>query len=246
MGRPPRGRGPEQECRPLSSLDLREREAEDSPPNREPLAGQKAKTHRRILAAARGIFLRSGFTDANLNEVARAAGVGKGTLYRHFENKGELYVATLSEHGSAFLREMTEALDPRAPALEQIAQVGRFYLGFWERHPEHFQLIWAVQNRHVVGDLSPELMGHVRQVFERPLRLLEALIRAGIEQGTIRPVDPWNSANALALSANAVVGPIVTRARPVVKRDMHDVYRQLLDLFLAGLAAATEADSTPR
>jgi len=230
----------------VSITTLAERAVADSPSHRELLAGQKAETRRRILAAARKVFLGSGFMEANLSEVARVAGVGKGTLYRHFETKGDLYVAMLSEHGGSFLREMAEAFDPHAPTLTQIEQLGRFYLAFWKRHPEHFQLIWAVQNRDVVGSFSRERNDRLREVFEQPLRLLAALIRTGIEQGTVRPVDPWNSANALALSANAVAGPVVTHARPIVERDLDQVYEQLLDLFLAGLAMPPAGSSRPR
>jgi AcrR family transcriptional regulator len=229
----------------MTDLEDSGTDAEESLSYRAVLADQKAETRRRILSSARAVFLRSGFMDANLNEVAASAGVGKGTLYRHFENKGELYVAMLSENGDAFAREMAETLDPRASVLKQIEQVGHFYLAFWERHPEHFQIIWALQNRELIGPLTPELMDHVQRVFEAPLRFLEGLIRRGIDEGDLRPVDPWNAANVLALSANAVVGPIVTGATHVVKRDMRAVYGQLQDLFLAGLAADPEATAQP-
>ena len=125
---------------------------------RDQLAGQKANTRRRILQSARQVFLRSGFMDANLNEIAAGAGVGKGTLYRHFENKGELYVAMLSEHGQALAREMGAALEGGGSTRKQLEKIAAFYLEFWQRHPEHFQIIWAVQNRDLIGPLSADLM----------------------------------------------------------------------------------------
>ncbi len=204
---------------------------------RDQLAGQKAGTRRRILRSAREVFLRSGFMDANLNEVAAGAGVGKGTLYRHFENKGELYVAMLSEHGQAFASEMAGAIEPGGSTVKQIEQIAGFYLDFWQRHPEHFQIIWAVQNRDLIGPLSVDLLGHLREVFEGPLRVLESLIERGVAAGEFRDVDAWNAANALALSVNAVVGPIVNPVTQVVDRDLRAVYRQLVDLFLVGLRA---------
>ena len=56
-------------------------------------AEKKAKSRRRILDAARDVFFRDGFMTANLDEVAERAGVAKGTLYRYFESKADLYVA---------------------------------------------------------------------------------------------------------------------------------------------------------
>jgi len=204
---------------------------------RDQLAGQKANTRRRILQSARQVFLRSGFMDANLNEIAAGAGVGKGTLYRHFENKGELYVAMLSEHGQALAREMGAALEGGGSTRKQLEKIAAFYLEFWQRHPEHFQIIWAVQNRDLIGPLSADLMASLRKVFEAPLRVVETLIRRGIADGEFRPVDPWNAANAMALSVNAVIGPLVHPVTQVVDRDLRAVYRQLVDLFLAGLQA---------
>jgi len=203
--------------------------------------GQKAETRRRILAAARRVFLRDGYADANLNEVATLAGVGKGTLYRHFENKGELYVAMLTEHATCIVDELRSVLDPQAPVPTQIDRLARFYLDFWLRHREEFQVIWALQNRKLVGPLSKELVDHVRLVFEGPLRLLEGLIRTGIARGEVRPCDPWNTANAIAMSANSLVGPIVTDAEQVVDRDVRAVYGRFCELVLAGLTAAPPA-----
>jgi AcrR family transcriptional regulator len=204
-------------------------------------SGQKAETRRRILAAARRVFLRDSYAEANLNEVATLAGVGKGTLYRHFENKGELYVAMLTEHGGCIVEELRGALDPHAPALRQIEQLAGFYLDFWLRHSEQFQVIWAVQNRRMIGPISKELADHVRLVFEGPLRLLEGLIRTGIDRGEIRACDPWDTANAIAMAANAMVGPIVTEAEQVVDRDLRAVYRRFCELVLTGLSAAPPA-----
>jgi AcrR family transcriptional regulator len=207
----------------------------------QPAPAAKGETRRRILAAARRVFLRDGFADANLNEVANLAGVGKGTLYRHFENKGELYVAMLTEHGTCFVEQLRGVLDPKAPVPRQIDQLARFYLDFWLRNREQFQVIWAVQNRQLVGPLSRELLDHVKLVFEGPLRLLEGLIRTGIARGEIQPCDPWNTANAIAMGANALVGPIVTGAPQVVDRDVRAVYARFCELTLAGLAAAPPA-----
>ncbi|MGY1899866.1 TetR/AcrR family transcriptional regulator [Nocardia gipuzkoensis] len=54
------------------------------------------RNYSRILAAATAVFAESG-PDASLNEVARRAGVGPGTLYRHFSNRQALHLAVLQE-----------------------------------------------------------------------------------------------------------------------------------------------------
>ena len=46
---------------------------------------------------------------ANLDDVAQIAGVAKGTLYRYFESKADLYVAVLSHNGRVFQDRMRES-----------------------------------------------------------------------------------------------------------------------------------------
>ena len=72
---------------------------------------KKAESRRRILEAARDVFFRDGFMPANLDEVAEKAGVAKGTLYRYFESKAELYVAVLAHNGAIFEQKMRDTLE---------------------------------------------------------------------------------------------------------------------------------------
>ena len=64
-----------------------------------------------IIAAARTVFARRGFDAGIMDEIAREAGVAKGTLYLYFRNKTEIYKAVL-DHDMRALKESTiERLD---------------------------------------------------------------------------------------------------------------------------------------
>ena len=52
---------------------------------------------RQILEGARQVFMRDGFDGASMNDVARVAGVSKGTLYVYFESKVSLFEALVRE-----------------------------------------------------------------------------------------------------------------------------------------------------
>ncbi len=80
-----------------------------------------ARNRRRILAAARQLFGEKGVTRVTMEEVARTAGVGKGTLYRRFSNKGLLCEALLDEPTRRLQAEMLVSLsDPGRGALEKL------------------------------------------------------------------------------------------------------------------------------
>jgi AcrR family transcriptional regulator len=60
----------------------------------------------RILAATRQLFAEHGPAAVNMSDIVRAAGVGRGTLYRHFANKGELCLGVMDEEISEFQNEV--------------------------------------------------------------------------------------------------------------------------------------------
>ena len=87
------------------SLDHMGREAPDAKERRD-----VARNRGRILKAARALFEERGVVTVTMEEIARSAGVGKGTLYRRFPHKGLLCHALLDEPTRAFQAETLESL----------------------------------------------------------------------------------------------------------------------------------------
>jgi AcrR family transcriptional regulator len=85
--------------------------------------GRSDAVHNRnkILRAARNLFEEKGVTCVTMEEIAREAGVGKGTLYRRFPHKGFLCQALLDEPTREFQRETLEIVgEPGRGALEKL------------------------------------------------------------------------------------------------------------------------------
>src|SRR3989304_4084126 len=79
----------------------------------------------RILEAAREVFARRGLA-AEVREIAEQAGVGIGTLYRHFEGREALLAALLQETKQALLQRLQAAVEREAPqdALRAMVRAG--------------------------------------------------------------------------------------------------------------------------
>jgi len=75
----------------------------DGPPTVELAPGQDPRKHRQILEGARKVFHDNGFDGASMNDIARVAGVSKGTLYVYFENKERLFLELIAEEKRADL-----------------------------------------------------------------------------------------------------------------------------------------------
>jgi AcrR family transcriptional regulator len=198
---------------------------------------KKALQRRRILDAAREVFFRDGFASANLDEVASIAEVAKGTLYRHFDSKADLYVAVLSHNGQVFEERMREAAEGDAAAADRIRQVGRFYHEHWTRNREYFQIFWALDNQELIGELPPGVVDEVTKLWENCLRILADIVDAGVKAGDFAPCDPWEVANILWTVANGLIQTEhVAPRRELRRRDLDRVFDDTVELFLRGIA----------
>jgi AcrR family transcriptional regulator len=93
------------------------------------MAEDNAK-RRQIVEGARQIFLANGFDAASMNDIARAAGVSKGTLYVYFQNKEQLFAAIVHEE-CLFHAETTFNLDPADRDVEAVlTRAGIAYVEF--------------------------------------------------------------------------------------------------------------------
>src|SRR3954469_4808355 len=96
-----------------------------------------ARNRRKILEAAAALFAANGVGNVSMDEVAAAAGVGKGTLYRRFGDKSGLASALLDEREAQLQQEMLGGpppLGPGAPPEERLAAFVDAYLGFVVAH----------------------------------------------------------------------------------------------------------------
>jgi AcrR family transcriptional regulator len=111
---------------PLADLDQERRERADA-----------ARNRARILDAATVLVGERGIENVSMDDVARAACVGAGTLYRRFGDRAGLALALLDEHTRDFQDALISGpppLGPGAPATERLCAFGERYVGFLEEH----------------------------------------------------------------------------------------------------------------
>lgn len=82
---------------------------------------------RQILDGARTVFLDLGFDGASMGEIARAAGVSKGTLYVYFADKSALFEAIVEEE-SLEQGKLTFNFDPEREVTTTLMEFGRAYI----------------------------------------------------------------------------------------------------------------------
>ena len=81
------------------------------------------KTRSNILKSAMKVFLKKGYSEASLKEIAKAAGYTRGALYWHFEDKREILAVLISKYHDRFLYKQDEILCSSLDSLQKISEI---------------------------------------------------------------------------------------------------------------------------
>jgi AcrR family transcriptional regulator len=89
-----------------------------------PPAGQDPAKRKQIIEGARRVFIEMGFDAASMNDITRAAGVSKGTIYVYFASKEELFEALIEEERRAIFNNLYEALERSEDLRDTLVRYG--------------------------------------------------------------------------------------------------------------------------
>jgi AcrR family transcriptional regulator len=151
---------------------------------------------RQILEAARRTFARKGFFGATLDDVARDAGITKGTIYLYYPSKQVLFVGVLRGYLDGALAGVgLEASLPRPMAAADLvrALVTRFYRLFCQ--PDYQAMVRLTLGE--AGRFPDEVEALYRDVVEKRTTQLGALFAAAMERGEMRRTDPVLAARGI-------------------------------------------------
>jgi AcrR family transcriptional regulator len=119
-----------------------------------------------ILDAAIPIFARHGFRNTDVERVAAAIGVGKGTVYRYFPTKRDLFLKSVDRGVRRLYERVDCAVAEGADPFVQMEMTIRAYLAFFDEHPEVVELL--IQERAEFKDRKqPTYFEHRERQTER-------------------------------------------------------------------------------
>jgi TetR/AcrR family fatty acid metabolism transcriptional regulator len=135
-----------------------------------------------IVDAARSVFARKGFANGIMDDVAKEAGVAKGTLYLYFRSKTEIYRAVLGHDMELLKKQTVERIQAAHGLREKIRALILTRLEYAEQRREFFEIM----DSHS-GSLSLSRRQY-RDWLTEPVQHLASAIDDAVRRGEIRAV----------------------------------------------------------
>lgn len=182
------------------------------PPGRKPRADAQ-RNRERLLEIAKAAFARGG-AEVSLDDIAKAAGVGAGTLYRHFPTRDALIEAVYRAEVQALSDAAGRLAADHAP-IEALRSWMRLFVDY-------------IATKHLIAPALKSIVGGSPQLFattgDQMREAIGGLVGRAVASGDIRPdLDPFDLLRALVGVANVAASP-----------DWEASAKRLVDILVAG------------
>ena len=132
---------------------------------------------RRILDAAKSLFVRKGFDNVSMRGIAAAIEYSPAAIYRYFRNKREILTALREEGFARFVALQRERREQTPDPLDRLRQGGRGYVRFALRDPEYYHLMFNTGCNEV--DLEGTCEAHSIESFTLFGKTVEECVASG-------------------------------------------------------------------
>lgn len=188
---------------------------------------EKQDKKRMLLNAAAVVFSRDGYYKAKVEDIAKYAGVGKGTVYEYFDSKKELFkdmVKGSLEEYEVLIRKETDSVNSCDKKLEKLIEAN---IKFASNYRDLAKIVSSDPGG--IGEESKRWLINERISM---IKFTEDIVLCGIEDGTFREVDPYFTSVAFLGVLGSVIGKLLFDDEPF----QHDeVKNKLMDIFLNGI-----------
>ncbi len=145
---------------------------------------EKERRRQQIMVAAKRVFSTKGFSKTTMEDIAKEAELSPGTLYLYFKNKDELY-ASLSLRILQYLIIRLEHVvnekieDPR----KRVSALKEAMFDVYDFDPMILINMFHLQSSDTLKNLTPELLGEIKELSKRSLETMATIFEEGIQEG---------------------------------------------------------------
>lgn len=185
-----------------------------------------------ILGAAGKIFARYGYRNTDVQRIADKLKIGKGTVYRYFKSKRELFLATVDYYARTLHEQTEQAVSAIEDPLDRLLYAAKCFLAFFDAHPEMVELI--IQERAEFKDRAKTSFFVYNEAYVKPW---QELLRGLIAAGRVRdlPIETITD-----IGDDMLYGAIFTSYFAGRSQSLELQAQKILDITLLGILSDTE------
>jgi AcrR family transcriptional regulator len=189
-------------------------------------------TETRILKAAQRLFARRGYDGTTTRDLAQAAGVAEGTLFRHFENKKAILVAVATQGWVDILTDLLTELSEMG-SYKAVAQVMRRRMLNMHKNVDMMRVCFMEAQFH------PDLRDRIQhEVISKMTDVAEAFFQTAMDRGVYRQMNPRTVAQVfLGMFTVAGFSRNTIMDEDASPQAMQAMAEDLADIFLNGVLA---------
>lgn len=161
-------------------------------------SARRIQRENEILAATRALFDERGLRDAQIEDIARAVGINRAIIYRHFSGKEELFAMTLVGYLNELDAALAAAEDPQAAPDDRLRSVSGAFLEFGEKYPAFVDCAHSLLRRRgeeLMAEVSESVMFRLGLSMTNCLGHVVRVLEDGVKSGDFDVKDPSLLAN---------------------------------------------------
>ena len=189
-------------------------------------ASRRRAREKAILAATRSLFDERGVAEAQIEDIARAVGINRAIVYRHFTGKEELFALALVGYLDELCAALAEAADAHEEPREQLAAIVSAFVDYGVAHPAFVDCAHSLMRRtgtELFDEISEGAMLRLGRAIAACLAVLRRPLESGAARGDFEVDDAVLLANTLYATGLgglqlARVGLLIDEAAPGVPK----------------------------
>ena len=194
-----------------------------------------------ILDTSLKLFLEQGEDSVTVEMIADAVGIGKGTIYKHFKSKAEIYLRLMLDYE----RELNELFPSESVASDKEA-LSRAYFAFRMRDPQRYRLFDRLEEKVLKGHQVPEMVEQLHTIRASNFERLTRLIEGRISEGKLEDVPPYFHYCAAWALVHGAVALYHSPFWSNVLEDQEGFFQFLMDIGVRMGNRRTKRDETPK
>ena len=197
---------------------------------------EKEVKRQKIMQAAIKVFSRKGYSPAALDEVAKGAGIAKGTLYLYFQDKEDLFYSTIMHVIDNLSLLLQEKLDEKNSPIKILEDLAFYQLQYFSQNRDFFGIFQTVLNDNLLINhkkLFNMLLKKKNDLVDYESKIVERGKAEGLIRKDIETLDIVNSFDGMVETTIKQVGNIEKTNKEF---DVNSRIRSIMKIFLEGVS----------